>query len=137
MPSSFPVALGQKAELSVNNQPTTLGMIAERLLNYDFDNPASQSFFTERCQLDIGRYLFEQLFKGVAPDEYRKLPHEPVDLQIVTDDEPALRLPWNLLYAGRNFLTTIGWSISLRSPDVKPVEAALSPSPRSKRPSGQ
>lgn len=123
------VALGQDSALTVNKQKTTLGELWRKLIEYDAD--ALHETFNERGQLEIGSYLYEQLFGSLKEnDRARLLQEAAIELRIVTEDEMIARLPWTLLFADRRFLAATGWTISLSSPRERCMDIELPPSPR-------
>ena len=128
LPVEFAAVLDKDAALTVNGQATTLGELSRKLVEYQ--QADLQTVFSERGQLDIGSYLFGQLFGGMDSNERLHLREAAVDLRIVTEDEAAARLPWSLLYDDRRFLAATNWTVSLSAPpdDWKNVE--LPPSPR-------
>ena len=121
------VHLGPQAEINIKGEPHTLGAIVQAIIDYGSIN--SQTFFDERAQLEIGRYLFAQIFGELTPRERQALHDDKVDVRLVTAAEHIGRLPWALLADDAVFLTTAGWSVSLaRTMEGKDLE--LPPSPK-------
>ena len=86
--------------------------------------------FDSRGQREIGYYLFEQIFSGMAPEKMAALlEHAEVVLNIHSTDAHILSLPWILLADSEGFLFQRGWSFIHRpAQDRESVE--LPPSPR-------
>lgn len=97
--------------------PVSLADLSRRLFPADSETVAEDlAFFNERHQLELGRFLGEQLFGSVAAsNELRELfAREGQELRLVTDDEHLVRLPWVLLAAEELVLAARRrWSIAL------------------------
>ncbi len=120
--------LGPEVEVPLNGETRRLGELVEEFMRYD---PIElKNSFDERGQLEIGQYLFSQLFEKInSTDAKHFLLEKDVDLRIVTSDEHISRLPWPLLANKGIFLSTVGWSASISSRvDIEDCE--LPPSPR-------
>src|SRR5215217_2833413 len=57
----------------------------------------TQENLDERDQVDIGHFLYQQLFGDIHPAKLQPDTNEAVDLRIITDDEFIASLPWPLL----------------------------------------
>ncbi|MFQ5632585.1 MAG: hypothetical protein ACE5I1_27775, partial [bacterium] len=88
-------------------------------------------------QLEIGQFLYNQIFKEMQPSELKSPHGEQVDVRIITEDEHIARLPWVLLAHKGVFLSATGWSIAIartinikdcRLPD-KPKMLVIAPEP--------
>lgn len=111
--------LDENDGITIKKQSMSLGEIITALQTYDTDWLAD--WFDERGQLELGRYLYAQLFADQLPDNQ-------AELCIISDDEHINHLPW-LLLARDTFLNLAGWSIVL-SPDDVFENLELPPSPR-------
>jgi len=120
--------LSPAAEILIKGQTYPLGALVQALIEY---KPADLAIaFEERGQLEIGHYLYRQIFGDIHP---AKLKTETngllVDVRIVTNDEHIARLPWVLLAHEGIFLSSVDWSVALaRTCQVK--DCTLPPSPR-------
>ncbi|MDJ0667894.1 MAG: hypothetical protein QNJ61_11465 [Desulfobacterales bacterium] len=94
----------------------------------DFDEKWLHDFFDERGQMDVGVYLYRQLFGDTSAEEISRN-CDAMDLRIVTQDEDMARLPWLLLADRGVFLSTAGWSISLAD-QIAQQSFELPPSPK-------
>ena len=114
-------------EILIKGQAYRLGALVQALANYQPEQLAVA--FDERGQMEIGHYLFSQIFENIHPCQLKPEDHAQVDLRIVTGDEHIARLPWVLLAHGGHFLSSEGWAVSLaRTCRVR--DCALPPSPR-------
>lgn len=86
--------------------------------------------YDERGQLEIGRFLYQQLFASLDARKKRRLRDaDEVALRVVTSEEHIARLPWVLLADEGIFLSTVGWSVAVSGkPESRNIE--LPPSPR-------
>lgn len=95
------------------------------------ENPTDNAvFFNERSQLDIGQYLFQQLFGQLPEKDLRQIgAASSVDIRIITQDDHIYRIPWNLLSNRGIFLSAVSWSTSV-SNSKEPDNCTLPSSPR-------
>jgi hypothetical protein len=98
--------LGPSAEVIIKATPYPLGNLVQALIRYQQDD--LRIAYDERGQLEIGRYLYTQIFGAMEPAERQRLREVQVDVRIVTEDEHVARLPWVLLADGSVFLSTVG-----------------------------
>ncbi len=106
--------------------PDTLGSLIERLIA--FDSEFITRVLDERLQLELGRYLYDQIFGQL---EERNLPTEAnVEVEILTQDEHAARLPWVLLARSGRFLSATGWAITMGQAGIEHEDSLLPPSPK-------
>ncbi len=106
--------LGPDARLEIRDKERSLDELWQVLV--DFDRDELTASFNERGQLQLGTYLFDQVFRAktiLERDRQTLLAGEDVEVRIVTSDEHILRLPWNLLCADGIFLSPQGWSVTL------------------------
>jgi uncharacterized membrane protein YbaN (DUF454 family) len=120
------VAISPSDRLVIKDQEFAIRDLLDALI--DYDEKWLHEFFDERGQMDVGVYLFRQLF-GDASAEDITLKCDAMDLRIVTQDENMARLPWLLLADRGVFLSTAGWSISLAD-QVPQQSLELPPSPK-------
>ncbi|MCP4702521.1 MAG: hypothetical protein GY862_37535 [Gammaproteobacteria bacterium] len=100
------LALGPDAEVAIKGRRFTLEALT-RILSDSKDKPLQQAF-DEPGQLEIGRYLYRQVFEKIFGE------HPPsAALRIQTHDEEIVRLPWALLAVGARFLVNDGWTVAL------------------------
>lgn len=119
--------LGPEAEVLIREQTYRLGDLVHALIAYKRRD--LEIAYEERGQVEIGHYLYGQIFGKIYPTELCSEREDRVDLRIVTDDEYIARLPWVLLAHKGIFLCTSGWSVSLsRTHQVS--DCTLPPSPR-------
>ncbi|HEX8089867.1 MAG TPA: hypothetical protein VF762_13490, partial [Blastocatellia bacterium] len=121
------IALGRDDRLSINGSSHSLGDLTEKLIGYQPDT--LQNIFNEHGQLELGQYLFSQVFGRAKAASMLQLQHERVEVRIITSDEHIARLPWVLLADRGIFLSNIGWSVSLSS-NVSCNDCEVPPSPR-------
>src|SRR5262245_34002440 len=107
----FPVRLEPEVTISISGQIYSLGTLVHALIDYHPDQPADWE--AERGQIEIGHYLYQQLFGNTHPSTFTRPPDDRVDLRIITDDEHIARLPWVLLAHQGLFLSASGWSVAL------------------------
>ncbi|XCN73458.1 MAG: hypothetical protein Q3M24_01525 [Candidatus Electrothrix aestuarii] len=69
-------------------------------------------FLDERGQLEIGQYLYQEIFGELTPYDLTE-EGTGIELRIITKDEHIARLPWVLLAYNGVFLSAMGWGISL------------------------
>jgi len=107
----FPnLELGPTTQITIKGKTCTLGELIQALITYKPE--ILETFFDERGQLELGQYLYAQTLGRWqnAPDPHRE---SNVQLYILSKDEHILRLPWVLLACDGNFLSTLGWSVTL------------------------
>lgn len=114
--------LESETKLNLGGAQRTLGGVAQDFIGYQMDN------FDEREQLDLGQYLYAQLFGDTHPSQLRS-GADHVELRIVTADEHIRRLPWALLAYQNEFLVASGWSVAF-APTREVVDCELSSLPR-------
>ena len=126
--AEFPVKLGPNESVNIKGQALSLAVLLQKLADY---KPEDLSFFfDDRGQLELGQFLFDELFRPLSESDQIKLVSESVELRIVTSDEHVARLAWCLLARKGIFLTTEKWSVGL-SPKLEDcVDCLLHPSPR-------
>lgn len=118
--------LGPEAEVHIKEQAYALGALVRALIAYQPED--LKIAFEERGQLEIGQYLYRQIFGDTLPSTLRGSQDEHVELRIITDDEHLARLPWVLLAHRGAFLSMTGWSIALaRDPHPRDCELPASP----------
>ncbi len=121
-----PLAIGEDVAVHLG-KTVRLGQVVEAFV--DTHIPDLAFVYEERSQVELGQYLYQQLFGTLHPRQMHG-PHDTwVDLRIVTDDEYLPRLPWNLLAHKGIFLSTMGWSVSLAQTN-RVTDCVLPPSPR-------
>lgn len=118
--------LGPDATVTIKGTSYRLGKLIEALIRYNKDD--LDLVYDERGQVELGRYLYTQIFGGIDPSERRRLRNATVEVQILTHDEHIGRLPWVLLFDS-TFLSTAGWSITLAHRQAENV-CELPPSPK-------
>lgn len=119
--------LHPQAEVRIKSKLHTLGILVQALIGYQPDD--LREAYDERGQLELGQYLYRQVFGPLPPAERQRLQHGQVELQIVTHDEHIARIPWALLANDGVFLATAGWSVTLAHRPEEPT-CELPPSPR-------
>ena len=123
----FDLQLGPQAELSIKGHRVTLHDIIQALIAHNQNQ--LQTLFDERGQLEIGQYLYGQLFGNRRYHEFRQSDSDEVEIRIVTDDEHLTRLPWILLADSGIFLAAAGWSVTLSAHNRACPCCELPPSP--------
>ncbi len=118
----------------IRGEQRTLAEPVDILLAYCGDNePADfDFFFDERGQLDLGVYLYQQLFQRLSAEERTALAKaDRVDLVVVTRDPHSARLPWVLLVRDDRFVVTGSWTVALaRNTSALSQTVELPPSPK-------
>jgi len=113
--------LGPGEPVQVKGETRTLGDLVRTLVDYE---PAALALaFDERGQLEIGTWLYRQIFGD------RHIDADAVRLEIATDDEHIMRLPWPLLCRDGVFCCANGWSVALGS-GAHRAAVRLPPQPR-------
>jgi hypothetical protein len=126
--AEFPALLGQNDTLTIKGETVSLGSLLTKLADYQISELAR--LFDDRGQLEIGRYLFGQVFRPLTDADRLRLRSAKVEVRIVTRDEHIARLPWSLLADGETFLTTEKWSVGLSAREEECADCLLPPSPR-------
>jgi hypothetical protein len=104
------VLLGPAATVQIKGRAYTLGELAEALARYDVRSLAAA--YHVRGQLEIGQYLYGQLFGDLEPARLAGQ-DAAVELRLVSAEEHITSLPWPLLAHQGVFLATSGWTTSL------------------------
>ncbi|MCI5207680.1 MAG: hypothetical protein D3910_02540, partial [Candidatus Electrothrix sp. ATG2] len=112
--------------LSLKNSKVSLADLSQALI--DFDQEWIDEYLDERGQLEVGQYLYQQIFARVSPYDFAE-DGTGVELRITTKDEDIARLPWALLAHEGVFLATMGWAISLAT-DIQAANCELPPRPQ-------
>ncbi|MCP4346422.1 MAG: hypothetical protein GY795_12950 [Desulfobacterales bacterium] len=106
--------LSSGAEIIIKEKPYFLGQLIEDLIKYQENY--LETAFDERGQLELGKYLFQQVFKNVEPKLIKSLKDESekTEIRIISHDEHICRLPWVLLADEQgNFLSALNCTVSL------------------------
>ncbi len=119
--------LGPTAIVRIKAKDYQLGQLVQALIAYQQDDLLE--VYDERGQLELGQYLYAQLFNSLDFRERQRLHDAKVEVQIVTTDEHFARLPWVLLADRGVFLSTAGWSVTLTTTTAS-EDCELPPSPR-------
>ncbi len=119
--------LGPTATVRIKGKDYQLGQLVQALIAYQQDD--LREVYDERGQLELGQYLYAQLFGSLDTREMQRLHDAKVEVQIVTIDEHLARLPWVLLADRGVFLSTAGWAVTLTT-TIESDDCELSPSPR-------
>jgi hypothetical protein len=113
--------LDNHAVVSIKNKPHKLGQILASLIHA---TPGGLNPFDKPFQLDVGQYLFDQLFSEYGRDQIG----DNVEVHISTTAGSILALPWQVLSNNRMFLSSQGWTVSLSGHwDLKPCHMPDSP----------
>lgn len=112
--------------ITLKDNKVLLGELSQALINYNQDWIAEH--LDERGQVDVGHYLYQQIFGKVTPYDLAE-DGAGVEVRIITKDENIARLPWVLLAYEGVFLSTMGWSVSL-SADLQTADYELPPRPK-------
>lgn len=126
--AEFSVRLGANDSVEIKGQSVSLGTLVKKLA--DYNQIELSQYFDDRGQLDLGRYLFDEIFRPLNQLEQTRLASASVEVRIVTTDEHVAKLPWCLLAHGEVFLTTEKWSVALSASADECTDCLLSPSPR-------
>ena len=113
-------------EKPIIDSPLSLNKIMNAVMQ--FDN-ADLKNLDEITQLDLGEFLYEQLFGQLEVSEQNKICENPITLRIITGEKWLAGLPWHLIANRRKFNYSKGWSITI-SCKVPETAYALPPSPR-------
>ncbi len=115
-----------EAKITLKGSETSLAELSQALINYNQD--WLDEFLDERGQLEVGQYLYQQIFGKLTP--YDLSPEGTgIELRIITKDENIARLPWVLLAYDGIFLSMSAWTVSLTS-DPGTVFCELPPRPK-------
>lgn len=116
--------LGTEAEIEIKGKSYRLGDLIHALIGYQESD--LKLAFDERGQLQIGQYLYDQVFAALHLHEQNE---NEIDVRILTQDEHIARLPWVLLNRRGIFLAAAGWSVALAS-TIDTRDCELPPSPK-------
>ncbi len=121
--------LGQNDLITIKDTAYKIGDLMHALISYDTKD--LRMAFDDRGQLEIGRYLYQQVFGTLKTEQQEMLLRDDVavHIRIVTEDEDIARLPWVLLYKRSAFLSMVGCAITL-SCKRKTQACELPPSPK-------
>ena len=124
--SGAPPKLSPDDVLTLKGREVILDDLSQALIcsNQDWIN----AYLDERGQVEVGHYLYQQIFGKVSPYELAE-DGAGVEVRIITKDENIARLPWVLLAHEGVFLSTMGWSVSL-SADIQTADYELPPRPK-------
>lgn len=119
------VQLGREAEIVVNGFTRTLGDVVDALINFRLSD------FDERAQLDVGQYLYRQIFDTQYVSELRQSDDDEdhLEIRIISNDEHVRRLPWALLAHEGDFLSACNCSVALARHSAD-ADCTLPPLPR-------
>lgn len=121
-----PLQLTPDVQVPIKDKSYRLGDLVQALLDYQPED--LKIAFEERGQLEIGQFLYRQLFGEQSPAILKQPEECQIDLRIVTDDEHIARLPWVLLAYKETFLAMADWCISLaRTSQVKDCDLPANP----------
>ncbi len=115
-----------EAKITLQGEEISLADLSQALIDYDQDWLAD--FLDERGQLEVGQYLYQQIFGQLTPYDLIE-EGTGIELRIITKDEDIARLPWTLLAYNGTFLSMSGWTVSLTS-DPQAVFCELPPRPK-------
>ncbi|CAK8720601.1 hypothetical protein GKODMF_12190 [Candidatus Electrothrix gigas] len=99
-----------EARIILKGNEVSLADLIQALIDYDQD--WLNDFLDERGQLEVGQYLYQEIFGSLTPYDLTE-EGTGIELRIITKDEGIARLPWTLLAHNGVFLSTMGWTISL------------------------
>jgi len=118
--------IGPDAEIQIKENSYKMGALIETLIGYKQED--LKIAFEERGQLEIGQFMYGQIFNKIIPTQLKQQDYEQIDLRIVTENEHIARLPWVLLAHKGIFLAAAGWSVSLaQTPEIKDCELPENP----------
>jgi len=115
------------AEIHIKDHTLSLGQLVDSLLA--FQSGPLEDAFDERWQLEVGQYLYEQIFRAAENIKPELLRDGPIEVRIITRDEHIARLPWVLLSRNGVFLSAAGWSVAFSS-STHCQDHELPPSPQ-------
>ncbi len=125
------IKLGVDDDVKVTGNNHKLGILVDAIIESNSDD--IQNVFHERGLMEIGEYLYENIFSKLPEDEIKYLKRtsdvEEIKVCIVTEDEHISRLPWVLLSSSNDFLSALGWSVYVSS-SSEHDDCELPPSPR-------
>ncbi len=124
--SGAPPKLSPDDVLTLKGREVILADLSQALIcfNQDWIN----AYLDERGQVEVGHYLYQQIFGKVSPYDLAE-DGTGIEVRIITKDENIARLPWVLLAHEGVFLSTMGWSVSL-SADIQTADYELPPRPK-------
>lgn len=128
-PITAPLKIGPGDTVAIGGQSVRLSDVVSAFVER---RTAAMPILTdERALLQLGQYLYQQLFGTHPPSSYTSPRDSVVDLRIIPgdNDEHSACLPWVLLAHNGIFLSAAGWSVSLCR-DTPHTEVTLPPSPR-------
>jgi hypothetical protein len=115
--------------LTIKETPYELSQLVRALTNFNIEQ--LNIFFEERGQLELGHYLYRQIFPSLKkPEALKNLHNRFVDLRIIADDEFINQIPWVLLAHNGIFLSTAGWAISLARRSANLTDCTLPTYPK-------
>lgn len=124
------ISLSPEAKVIIKGKPFSLAQLLNALFQYQESD--LKLAYDERGQLELGQYLFRQIFGNADAALKKSLTNENLktELRIVSHDEHICRLPWVLLAdENANFLSALNCTVSLSaSMDSHNIE--LPPSPK-------
>jgi len=91
------LSLSPEANVSIKGKPYTLAKLLTALFQYQEGD--LRLAYDERGQLELGQYLFRQIFGKADAALKKSLTNENLktEIRIVSHDEHICRLPWVLL----------------------------------------
>ncbi len=120
--------LGRGTAVRIKGTEMTLGELVDGLIHYR--RRVIDFAFDERGQRDLGRFLFQQLFRSTSPEIcYLPDTDDSGEIRLLAEDERILRIPWILLADDEGFLAKREWSVSL-SPVRRFQDGALPALPK-------
>ena len=119
--------LGPDIEINLRGKHIKLGALIQLIV--DYDQQKISEYLDERGQLELGQYLYSQIFGSIHPSSLKTSKDAHIDLRIVTQDEHIAQLPWVLLAHQNIFLSMANFSVSL-SREVRQLKCALPDTPR-------
>ncbi len=128
--NAYSLKLAPNDKVRIKDKSYMLGKLVEALIQSRTED--LEIAYDERGQLELGQYLYNELFNNGNSKIARDLRDEKqkIEIRIVTKDEHIVRLPWVLLADGEgNYLSSLGCSVSLGG-NLKCRNWELPPSPR-------
>jgi len=121
------LALDRDESVTIKGTRSPLARVVNSLIT--FQPQDLEKLFDERWQLELGQYLYDQIFSGINSLKREYLRGENIEIRIVTKDEHIARLPWALLANEGVFLSAADWSVAF-SHSIECRNHELPPSPR-------
>ncbi|HKO97008.1 MAG TPA: hypothetical protein VJU86_08455 [Pyrinomonadaceae bacterium] len=121
------VLLSPDTEITIRGTRISLHRLVSSLIA--FQPSDLDAGFDERWQLELGQYLYDQIFGGINAIKREQMRGEKIEVRIVTQDEHINRLPWVLLADNGVFLSAAGWTVGF-SDAARCEDYELPPSPR-------